>query len=177
MFTDVMKKEIERLEAELETVPAFQKLKAVRIALAAYEGTTKESSQPPRKVISRAVSESRERAIDLAAELIRGRIYPTPTRDIVAHVQDHGVAISGKDPVSNMSAMLSQSERFQANGRSGWTLAESDFRANDVAAVGATASNSAATQTSSAVSVDGDRWATTKPAHVEAVSAKSNGEE
>ena len=71
------------------------------------------------------IGSMKQRAIDAAALFLAGRdnTLPTATGTIFEHLRRAGVRIGGKDPKNNLSAILSSSGRFKANGRSGWTLA------------------------------------------------------
>lgn len=125
-FLPTLKREIEELEIELAADPKFVKLQKLRDVLAVYDvnpssgalATPQASSKKP----TRQVSPDRERALALAESMLEGRAVPTPTRDIVERASQSGVTIPGKDPISNMSAMLSNSDKFQSHGRTGWTL-------------------------------------------------------
>lgn len=127
-FLPTLKREIEELEAELSSDPRFVKLRKLRDVLEAY-GMDALSGRPATPQVagskqSRHTSPDREKALALAKDLVKGRSIPTPTREIVKHAAEHGLTIPGKDPVSNMSAMLSNSPIFQSHGRSGWTLVD-----------------------------------------------------
>ena len=61
-------------------------------------------------------------AVDLAAAMLVEKTSPTPTKDIVARAAAEGIVIGGLDPINTLSAALSQSGRFRAHGRRGWTL-------------------------------------------------------
>lgn len=70
--------------------------------------------------------------MELAELFLRNRSGPTPTREILDHIVALGGEIGGKEPVSNLSAMLSNSGRFQSHGRAGWTLIDADAESLDV---------------------------------------------
>lgn len=72
----------------------------------------------------RRTSAEKARALDAAAMLLRNRSGPVPTRDILDHLTDFGIDIGGSSPINNLSATLSNSDRFKPVGRSGWVLNE-----------------------------------------------------
>jgi hypothetical protein len=47
---------------------------------------------------------------------------PRHTRDLVSYLQGQGIALKGKDPVLQVSAVLSKDKRFAASRKVGWTL-------------------------------------------------------
>ena len=66
---------------------------------------------------------SRSRAVQEAETIIRAANGdPVPTSDIFEELQGQGITIPGERPLNNLSAMLSNSGLFAANGRRGWTL-------------------------------------------------------
>jgi len=129
-FTDLLRKEIAELEAELSADPRFRKLQTLREALALYqqEASTRAPRSGERRMSSgtskRTMSTARAHALELSADCIRAHGGgPVPTRDIYAWIEPLGAEIGGTQKVSNLSAMLSQSDRFKSHGRAGWTLA------------------------------------------------------
>jgi hypothetical protein len=48
---------------------------------------------------------------------------PVPTKQLLAQLADMGIVVGGKNPVSNLAAMLSTSDGFEPVGRKGWVLA------------------------------------------------------
>jgi len=60
--------------------------------------------------------------MDATIEFLKGKIEPTPTRDIMAHLESRGISVSGDVPQNNLSAMLSNTPEVVSHGRSGWTL-------------------------------------------------------
>jgi hypothetical protein len=77
----------------------------------------------------RQPSPERLRALSAAHEFLQGKTIPTRTSLILEHLESRGITISGEVPVNNLSAMLSNDDRFQANGRSGWTLVKKEAAA------------------------------------------------
>lgn len=91
----------------------------------ARENAAKEAATVgQQRSITRVPSEARAKAMELAELFLRNRSAPTPTRDILEHILANGGEIGGQEPVSNLSAMLSNSDKFQSHGRIGWTLAQ-----------------------------------------------------
>lgn len=133
-FLAALKDEIGGIEAQLRVDPRFRKLESLRSVLALYEeGGMAEGPQEvaaqevaATRTVTRVPSEGRVKALELARLFLRNRVGPTPTRDIYDHIMANGGDIGGKDPVSNLSAMLSNSGEFLSNGRAGWTLAPED---------------------------------------------------
>lgn len=74
----------------------------------------------------RQASPERTRAIETARLYVTNRAGPVPTADIYEHLTGLGITIRGENPVNNLSAMLSNSGAFKANGRAGWTLRQPD---------------------------------------------------
>ena len=124
-FLAALKNEIAEIEVELRGDPRFCKWEQLQSVLLLYQSN---GVSEPRMVdlspraVARTPSEHRLKALELARLFLRNRSGPTPTRDIYDHIINNGGEIGGKDPVSNLSAMLSNSGDFQSNGRAGWTL-------------------------------------------------------
>lgn len=138
-FIEAMDEEIRSLRQALEADIRFrrlQELQRIRASVYATEGGIPASGLSPVPAIdgvpphmrgappTRKPSAERQRAIDAAHAFLRGKIEPTPIKVVYNHLVGLGITIGGKDPSSNLSAMLSQDGRFLANGRSGWTLRE-----------------------------------------------------
>ncbi len=71
----------------------------------------------------RRADPSRTRAVREAETIIRAANGdPVPTSDILEQLQEQGIAVPGERPSNYLSAMLSNSGLFVANGRRGWTL-------------------------------------------------------
>lgn len=133
-FVDGLKQEITALEAQLQGDPRYLKLQSLRHVLSLYESgvdgklshpdlmLAKHHAEQSARTVTRTPSESRQKALDLAQEFLMGRTAPTPTREILEHIIENGGEIGGREPVSNLSAMLSNSDLFQSHGRVGWTL-------------------------------------------------------
>lgn len=140
-FLTSLRAEISALEADLHRDPRYLKLRSLQDVLRLYEdgrpsdvepekadSNSRGSQEPPqgiREGQGRQPSEARVKAVALSADFIRGRTSPTPTREIYGMLVAQGVEIGGKEPVSNLSAILSKSEGFKSTGRLGWLL-ESD---------------------------------------------------
>jgi len=142
-FVQSLRDEIEALERELSRDARFLKLKRLQEVLALYagvapnEGTSPGATDATRRVDSdapvaaatalrappiRMASELRQRAETLAVEFLRGLTRPTPTREIHEMLLARGIELGGKQPTSNLSAILSKNEKVHAVGRSGWVL-------------------------------------------------------
>lgn len=130
-FAQILRSEIESLEAEISNDPRYKKVESLKNVLALYDSSGKDSDgepqQGPLRTVTRVPSETRARAMELAELFLRNRAGPTPTRDILDHILSHGGEIGGREPVSNLSAMLSNSGTFQSHGRIGWTLRQNDM--------------------------------------------------
>lgn len=132
-FLEALRTEIRDIKAELAADPRYIKLKSLRNVLALYESSGGDRDENddagvevslPARTITRVPSEARSRAMELAELYLRNRSGPTPTREILDHIVALGGEIGGREPVSNLSAMLSNSGKFQSHGRAGWTLAD-----------------------------------------------------
>ncbi len=133
-FVKALEDEIAGLEAALKADPRIQKLEDAKRLLARY--TDRPEINPHARIRQAAVPRPAARnpvnqaILDCAGEFIAGRAYPTPTIDIFDHVRSR-MDIPGTNPKNNLSAMLSNSTRFQANGRAGWTLSVDEQEASD----------------------------------------------
>lgn len=129
-FSSALRREIAALEAELANSPTYRRLKALRQALVEYEGRDSPSAPVARHGVTqyakRRHTPAREAVFDFVRKLLADRDYPTPTRDIFSAMQDANVEIGGKQPINNLSAMLSNSDEFVSYGRSGWLLKKND---------------------------------------------------
>ena len=142
-FITSLREEIGTLEKGLEGDPRFKKLKRLMAALEVYlddeddgDGDDDEvvltepsssASGPREHGKGRMQSEKNEQILDFATTIIReGGNTPIRTRDILATLQERGVAVHGKTPRNTLSAILSYSERFTAHGKSGWTIKGED---------------------------------------------------
>lgn len=136
-FTAAARAELATVEAELTALPLFQKYERLRDLVALYSGDGGEAGpivhNSPRfarttepKRINRAANPERDRAVELAAAVIKGRYSPTKTSEIYDIIMQQGAQIGGKSPKGNLSAMLYHSPLFRSHGRQGWTLREHD---------------------------------------------------
>lgn len=142
-FIVSLRKEIAELQHDLSRDPRYVKLGRLQDVLELYapadgtdvphnainhDGTRHTSASSSDSVApspkGRQLSDMRLRAVEFASDYLRGRSEPTPTREILLYIQREGLEISGKNPVSNLSAILSKSEGFESVGRSGWKLAQ-----------------------------------------------------
>ncbi|MFY9294271.1 MAG: hypothetical protein WAP03_26845 [Methylorubrum rhodinum] len=113
--------EMERLR-ELYREPSDSGSQDSDQAVDRYPGGLRVAPKPP----VRKASPERERAIEAARLLITNRTGPVPTVDVYDHIVGLGITIRGENPVNNLSAMLSNSGLFKANGRAGWTMRDDD---------------------------------------------------
>lgn len=74
---------------------------------------------------------TRQRVLEDAENILRGRTEPTKTADLYDNLVAAGHEIGGDDPKNNLSAMLSKSPLFRSHKRAGWTLVESQSTAPD----------------------------------------------
>ncbi len=74
---------------------------------------------------------TRQRVLEDAENILRGRTEPTKTTDLYDDLIAAGHEIGGDDPKNNLSAMLSKSPLFRSHKRAGWTLVESQSTAPD----------------------------------------------
>ncbi len=135
-FVAALDEEIAALEASLRADRRFIKLEELRRVRALYsdDGTFKTFFDATKAFSAnlgakasagspgRPKSPDRERALQAAKGLLRGRTSPTLTADILAHLKDIGIEFGGKDPLSNLSTLLYRSKQFQSHARNGWTL-------------------------------------------------------
>lgn len=135
-FTVALKKEIASLEAELGADIRYRRLTELRNVLSLYDienvarsGVVggEEGTKVAKQASGRRPSPEREKALDGARLYLNNRLGPTPTRDILAHLEAMEIEIGGENPVNNLSAMLSNSGMFIPHGRSGWTVAPKEF--------------------------------------------------
>ena len=125
---------------DAEIAQTRRKLLALEALAAVYRGEPSTASQvlrarPARehvKVPASAMLQSYDRTgrprknaetVAEAERLIRANNgVPMPTVDLLKLLEDADFKINGDNPQNNLSAMLSNSGLFQANGREGWTL-------------------------------------------------------
>jgi hypothetical protein len=133
-FEKALDAEIAGLEAALKADARFLKLEEAKRLRALYAGAP--VIERPTRQISSSNTRSTPRSpanqaiLDCAAEMLSGRAIPTSTSDVYDHVSAK-MTIPGTIPKNNLAAMLSNSPRFQSNGRKGWTLAGDMNEASD----------------------------------------------
>lgn len=130
-----VKNEIARLEAELAQDERYQRLQELRRVLDLYDNRQAlqhSGSQDTERARAdlptteqwktrRKASKDRREAIRCAGIVIDNRAGPVPTREILEQLEDWKVVVPGKQPLNNLSAMLSNSGEFESHGRAGWT--------------------------------------------------------
>ena len=135
-FASAIRVEMEALEVELRGNAIYRKIKALQGVLREYEageslqrsdhGVAKqkvnvaERRSPPRRS-----SPARERAAEFVRNYLKDRVAPTPIRELFDAMLRDGVELGGKNPINNLSAILSMNDAFLSHGRSGWVLATS----------------------------------------------------
>ena len=120
---------------ELQRIRGLYSQASADVVLSAPSGTTVVQAKhtPIQQASSRGEADvgtrgrrpdpSRSRAVQEAETIIRASNGdPVPTSDILEQLQEQGIAVPGERPLNNLSAMLSNSGLFAANGRRGWTL-------------------------------------------------------
>ncbi len=139
---------VETMDAEIADLE--RKLAAVRAARAAYVQVDSSAPYSPNGLVLDRVSNARgylsatlrsprrseksARLIKAAREYIELMGGPIPTSELQQVIEKQGIAISGSNPRNALSAMLSNSGLFKANGREGWTLKEATPPRNTEAA-------------------------------------------
>lgn len=132
----------EAIEEERQLLARLEAVRAVICAYGAYgrnpsaahAGRT--TSQGSTSRVTRSASAHTQRIKAVVRDLLAGADEPTPTRDLVAHLEGKGIEIAGKSKVASLSALLSHSAEFEPIGRQGWIIKEgetSDVVAPDVA--------------------------------------------
>jgi hypothetical protein len=137
-FANALAIEIARLQAELDQDIRFRRLRQLTEALKLYrEGEEAELAAGPAGIVREAQRESRqtndasdhkkrraspenERILDAVEGLTIPLGSPIQTRQILDHLRAIGIDVPGKNPLNNLSAMMSNSRRFVSHGRAGW---------------------------------------------------------
>ena len=115
--------EREELRKKLEELDSIQhRLEAVENLLAVYGVKDPSVSRDQKlskntKVLSKQTAPE---ALGIIRNHISNRNYPTPTKELLKVLESHGFVVRGKNPVTNLSAVLSRSAHFRSVGRSGW---------------------------------------------------------
>ncbi len=139
IFRQSLDAEIMRLEAELAADPRAVKLQELKRVRSLYddgkeasqtkpgvtiivEAKTSENSAPLSDKPGRKMSPERVEALMVTRALLTGKVSPTRTADILAHLESRGINIGGSDPQNNLSAMLYHQPDFESHGRAGWTI-------------------------------------------------------
>jgi hypothetical protein len=123
-FIDALDAEIAAKQAEVDAFPPYRQLQKLKATRAEYAGRAARADHSWSNAQTRArAPATRSRMLARAAEIVGPRIEPLRTADIFDALVAEGFSIGGKDPRSNLSAMLSNSDDFESHGRKGWTLA------------------------------------------------------
>lgn len=142
-FVTALKEEIAGLRAEMERDVRFQRLRELERVLRLYEPdaatgggaeptATVARTLPAEQLLGDGVAsanfaprlqsaQQRERAVRAARMMLENRTGPVMTREIHEHLQSLGIKLGGKDPVNNLSSLLSRAEGIESHGRRGWT--------------------------------------------------------
>ena len=118
-----------------EEADLSRKLKAVRDFLAAYDIAPSNEAPPPtpkgasatqsrEKVGIDGFSDYGRKVVAAAMKELLTATHPIKTRRIVEALLGKGLAITGKDPVNALGAMLYRSADVVSHGKAGWTLAD-----------------------------------------------------
>jgi len=128
MNADIVQ-QMRREEADLA-----RKLQAVRAFLAAYgEAPEEPKLSAPRageeissreKVEITSFTEQTRRSVVLAMQAMTVSPGLVKTRDLVKHIEAMGHAVSGKNPVNALGALLARSADVVGHGKSGWSLVD-----------------------------------------------------
>ncbi|MEL7273228.1 MAG: hypothetical protein AAGK33_07295 [Pseudomonadota bacterium] len=120
-FLNSLKKEVDEIHDQLSNNPLFVKWEKLREALAVYEAED-ESATSPKKSAGRTQSVETAKILAATKKMLTSDT-PLPTREIYDRLSELEIEVGGKEPVSNLSALLSNSDEFRSNGRAGWTIA------------------------------------------------------
>lgn len=159
-FKEALEREIADLEKSLEADPRFIKLRELQRVASLYTPTAQVMDAfkgivgsiamvgPVRSGAATrhygggeavAVSDGqrrisaavRQKVLEDAENILRGRSEPTRTADLYDSLIVLGHEIGGDDPKNNLSAMLSKSPLFRSHKRAGWTLTETETSATE----------------------------------------------
>lgn len=131
-FLEALNAEIAALEAALEGSPIYMKLReAQRLrnlyvhetpsveVREAHIGATSGIRAKPRLFSGKSLD-----ALEAAKAFLAGKERPTPTVEVMEHLESVGITFGGSAPQNTVSSILSKSPDFKSNGRAGWTLTE-----------------------------------------------------
>lgn len=134
-LTDAAREELARLEAELAADPRYQKITSLRELLklysepagAALTAALVSSRRPVRAPRTSPTDPGRLAALEAVRQMLRTATEPVRTSFLFDLLPEEiSSKIGGKEPMSNLSAMMSKSPWFKSHGRRGWTLADDD---------------------------------------------------
>jgi hypothetical protein len=141
-FLEAARAEERRLLAELEAIPAYKRLKAVRATLDAYTGefavtggsmTTNVAAAPSRKdgkddldlaIPNRQPQSKRALWLDSATNYLREKGTRATSGELVAALTSRGIDIGGKNTAWKLSSILSGSPLFDNVRGEGYGLTE-----------------------------------------------------
>jgi dienelactone hydrolase len=124
MATDIAKqarREAERLERELEKIPAFRKWK-LQVALAGeYEAEVSAAPAPEPKAIAvevtKAVKSASEQVQRAGIAFLREHGKRAKAKEIYEAIRDQGLPIKGSDPIATVAAHMSNAKPAVNNKR------------------------------------------------------------
>lgn len=150
-FVAALDREIAGLEAELDADPRIAKLRKLKELRSGFYtqtsairfGAASVSPPQPRPDIIgypaavtttrvRRPIPDRDRILSISQAIIEIEGGPVPTISIYRSLVHQGIKLAGDKPVNNLSAILSNSGLFTANGRRGWTMREAGDNPNAV---------------------------------------------
>lgn len=132
-FIAALDREIAELELALRADPVYVKLQHLRGVRDLYAGArtglpmeARPEENPATVTPQRRLPTSGVSVVILNAvrDFLRGRPYPTPTRDIMSMLSERGISVGGTNPQNAVSSLMSKAPELRANGRSGWVLVE-----------------------------------------------------
>ncbi len=105
--------------AEADELPAFSKSGKRWVTMPTPEAPKADEGT----LRGRRGDPERAKAIEEAFRFVESlEGTPTPNADVLQHLTSLGITINGEKPLNNLSAMMSNSGLFTANGRRGWTI-------------------------------------------------------
>ena len=132
VLVEALRREERELEQQLQSHPAFRKLKKVRALLREYDTDAPQGelavygAEKPKIVRKRLKpADDSDPILVRAAEIVAdaGGV-PLRTAIIYQHLEEEGYQVPGQEPRNTLSARLSNSPMFKSHGRAGWTLAD-----------------------------------------------------
>ena len=131
-FLEALNAEIAALEAALEGSPIYMKLREAQRLRNLYVHEAPSVHVGEAHVVATSAVRAKPRlfsgksldALEAAKAFLAGKDRPTPTVEVMEHLQSVGITFGGLAPQNTVSSILSKSPDFKSNGRAGWTLTE-----------------------------------------------------